>query len=105
MSKAKREIDSNALRYAFCCGKADNEGMDAKPRAEAIELHFGDSLKAVAELGFRAGMEAAAKIAEGVKGGFTANIRIDESEQELVRDKDGPWVLNSDVAARIRAGI
>ena len=48
-------------------------------------------------------IERAAKIAERVVGGFTANIRIDESEQELVPDPDGPWVLNSDVAKAIRA--
>lgn len=46
--------------------------------------------------------ERCAKIAEGVRGGFTANVRTAGNEQELIRDIDGPWVLNSDVAAAIR---
>jgi hypothetical protein len=48
--------------------------------------------------------EACAKIAENVKGGYTANIRFSPDEQEFSKDKDGPWVLNSDVAKAIRDG-
>lgn len=47
--------------------------------------------------------ERCAGIAESVRGGFTANICIDESEPELLPDPDGPWVLNADVAKAIRA--
>ena len=47
--------------------------------------------------------EACAKIAEKFVGGFTANIRTNEFEKELIPDKDGPWVLNRNVAAAIRA--
>lgn len=46
--------------------------------------------------------EACARVAEGVKNGYTANIRSSLKEQELVKDKDGPWVLNADVAKAIR---
>lgn len=46
--------------------------------------------------------EACAVIAQNFKGGYTANIRTGKDEQEFSRDKDGPWVLNSDVAAAIR---
>lgn len=49
--------------------------------------------------------ERAARVAENVRGGYTANIREDESEQELVPDVDGPWVLNTDVARAIREGV
>lgn len=51
-----------------------------------------------------AGMrERAAQAAETVRDGYTANIRVSEDEQELVRDPDGPWVLNSEVAKVIRS--
>lgn len=46
--------------------------------------------------------ERCARIAENVRGGYSANIRISKDEQEFSRDKDGPWVLNSDVAREIR---
>ena len=48
--------------------------------------------------------EIDAKIAENVIDGYSANIRISLEEQEFSKDKNGPWVLNSDVAAAIRAG-
>ena len=47
--------------------------------------------------------EACAVVAENIRGGFTANIRVSPKEQELVRDPDGPWVLNHTVANAIRA--
>ena len=47
--------------------------------------------------------EDLAKVALNVKGGFSANIRISSDEQEMVRDINGPWVLNSDIADSIRA--
>lgn len=47
-------------------------------------------------------IEECAKVAENVKGGYTANIRTSKDEQELIRDVDGPWVLNGDVARAIR---
>lgn len=53
--------------------------------------------------GVAAGIKAAATCAENVKNGYTANIRVTRAEQEFVRDPDGPWVLNSNVAAHIRA--
>lgn len=46
--------------------------------------------------------EACAKIAENVKDGYSANIRTSLGEQEFLRDQDGPWVLNADVAKAIR---
>ena len=48
-------------------------------------------------------LEEAAKVAENVRDGYSAVIRVDVSEQEFARDIDGPWVLNSDVAEAIRA--
>lgn len=46
--------------------------------------------------------EKCAVIAENVTDGYSANIRISLDEQEFLKDKDGPWVLNSDVAKAIR---
>lgn len=46
--------------------------------------------------------EKCAVIAENVTNGYSANIRISLDEQEFLKDKDGPWVLNADVAAAIR---
>lgn len=51
----------------------------------------------------REGLLRAAEIAENVTGGYTAAIRTSETEQEFLRDPDGPWVLNSHVAEAIRA--
>ena len=66
---------------------------------DRVELSFAAALaRAVAEE-----RERCARIAETFTGGFTANIRITEDECELVRDPDGPWVLNSDIAAALRA--
>ncbi len=48
-------------------------------------------------------VEECARVAENVKGGYSANIRLSVREQELVPDEDGPWVLNSSVAASIRS--
>lgn len=50
-------------------------------------------------------LKAAAMIAYLTKGGFTATIRLaDEMDQpELMRDTDGPWVLNSQIAERIES--
>ena len=45
--------------------------------------------------------ERCAKVAESMKGGYTASI----DEDILVPDKDGPWTLNSDIAAAIRKGV
>ncbi|KKL53660.1 hypothetical protein LCGC14_2273260 [marine sediment metagenome] len=42
-----------------------------------------------------------AKVAESTKGGYTACI----TEDILVPDKDGPWTLNTDIAAAIRKGL
>lgn len=47
--------------------------------------------------------ERCAKIAENVKGGYSANVRLSEDEQEFSKDEDGPWVLNSWVADAIRS--
>lgn len=52
---------------------------------------------------FNRGIETAAKVAESTKGGYTANIRTSRDQQEFSKDKDGPWVLNADVAKAIRA--
>lgn len=52
-------------------------------------------------LAFHATVRECAETAQDVKGGFTSNIRMSEDEQEMVRDPDGPWVLNGDVAAAI----
>lgn len=48
-------------------------------------------------------LAAAAKIARLTKGGFTANIRTSPKEQEMIRDPDGPWVLNAEIAERIES--
>jgi hypothetical protein len=47
--------------------------------------------------------ELAERVAGNVRGGYSATIRVDEHEQEFVKDNDGPWVLNTDVADAIRA--
>jgi hypothetical protein len=52
---------------------------------------------------YNRGVETAAKVAGNTKGGYTANIRTSRDEQEFSKDKDGPWVLNADVAKAIRA--
>lgn len=52
---------------------------------------------------YNRGIETAAKVADGIKGGYSATIRTSRDEQEFSKDKDGPWVLNSDVAKAIRA--
>lgn len=46
--------------------------------------------------------EKCAVIAENVRDGYSAAIRTSLEEQEFVKEKDGPWVLNSDVAKAIR---
>lgn len=51
---------------------------------------------------YNRGIAAAAKVAENTKGGYTANIRTSLSQQEFSKHKDGPWVLNADVARAIR---
>lgn len=48
-------------------------------------------------------IELCADVAENVRGGYSVNIREDESEPEFVKDVDGPWVLNADVAKAIRS--
>lgn len=47
--------------------------------------------------------EECAKIAENTRDGYSAAIRLSEDEQEFVKDIDGPWVLNADIAKAIRA--
>lgn len=51
----------------------------------------------------RKALEEAAQIAESVRDGYSATIRTSADEQEFVKDDDGPWVLNADVARAIRA--
>lgn len=51
---------------------------------------------------YNRGVETAAKVAESTKGGYTANVRTSPDEQKFSKDKDGPWVLNADVAKAIR---
>lgn len=53
----------------------------------------------------REAFEECAKIAENIRCGYTANIRINKNEQELIKDQDGPWVLNSTVAQAIRKSM
>ena len=45
--------------------------------------------------------ERCAKVAESIKGGYTASL----CDDLLVPDEDGPWALNSDIAAAIRKGV
>jgi hypothetical protein len=73
---------------------------------ELINMDSTDTVKVVgaAVRLVYATQEACAKIAENVKDGYTSNVRISEDEQEFLKDPDGPWVLNSDVAKAIRAG-
>ena len=52
---------------------------------------------------YNKGLERAARIAENTKGGYSATIRTNPDEPEFVKDKDGPWVLNADVAKAIRS--
>ena len=49
-----------------------------------------------------AAIERCAEVAEKFVGGFSATVRVDEAEPEMVGDDDGPWVLNSDIAAALR---
>jgi hypothetical protein len=63
------------------------------------------NLQTAVEEAQREAFARAAVVAESMRGGFTANVRVSADEPELVRDPDGPWVLNSDVAAAIRALI
>lgn len=60
----ERAFDTDTLRSAFCRGRAERKQNEhVKPRYQAVEDHFGDSLKATAELGFRAGFEKAIGLA------------------------------------------
>jgi len=87
----------------------DNPSETAKKLAE----EYTDDPGVVAELtpyfqraldaAAAAAYEHAAQVAESTRGGFTANIRSTVDEPELVRDPDGPWVLNSDIAHAIHA--
>jgi len=61
-----------------------------------------DCMKSRIAKAIAAETQRCAKVAEGVRGGYSANIRVSEDEQEFVKDPDGPWVLNSEVAAAIR---
>jgi len=89
LTLTEEECDSLADFYGVC--------LD-------IQRDVRDLTRAAFALGAERQRERDAGIARSVKGGFTANIRVDESEQEMIRDPDGPWVLNSDVAAAIERG-
>lgn len=71
---------------------------------ELVNMDPADTVKVVnaAARLVQATQEACARIAENVKDGYTANVRVSRDEQEFLKDKDGPWVLNSDVARAIR---
>ena len=78
-------------------------GHPSEFRAEIIAAYRVEIEAQAKREGAREALEQAARVAARVVGGFTANVRVDESEQQLVPDSDGPWVLNSDVAKAIRA--
>ena len=61
----ERTYDTEEARIAFCSAK---DGR-IKPRAEATEEHFGASLRAVCEVGFRAGIEKAIEMVMAYKPG------------------------------------
>jgi hypothetical protein len=69
---------------------------------EALKI-LADKTSYLIRAAYNRGLETAAKVAESTKGGYTANVRTSPDEQEFSKDKDGPWVLNSDVAKAIRA--
>lgn len=46
-------------------------------------------------------IEAAAKVVEAMRDGFTVEITCDGQER-AIRDQDGPWILNAVAAQRIR---
>ena len=69
----------------------------------ACALDIAEAERAGKAEGRRETLEEAAKIAETTVGGFTANFRTSNYEQEMIRDDNGPWVLNSSVAEAIRA--
>lgn len=61
----QRTYDTEDARIAFCSAK---DGR-IKPRAEATEEHFGASLRAVCEVGFKAGIEKAIEMVGAFKVG------------------------------------
>lgn len=88
------------------CGGVDNPGKDwAAWPAHAADCSIGMLVDLLADRQrvWKAAIAAAAKKAENVRDGYSANIRTNAREQEFSRDPDGPWVLNSDVAAAIRS--
>lgn len=71
--------------------------MSKRTLAEMLtRAYCGDSGEAL-----EAAIRRAAEVARSVRNGFTATIRASVEEPELIRDPDGPWVLNSDVADAI----
>lgn len=61
----ERTYDTEEARIAFCSAK---DGR-IKPRDEATAEHFGASLRAVCEVGFRAGIEKAIEMVSAYNPG------------------------------------
>lgn len=65
-------------------------------------LEESDRCDSCLQLVVNAVIEQCAVVAANVKDGYSANIGTSEDDQKFGKDPDGPWVLNSDVAAAIR---